>query len=241
MACLNIINQDTDNRTELKRAEMIAQAILELVFYAGKETVASNIALDDIQGCVRNLKDIVLEDPVCALSSVLNEETVGNYTIKHSINVCILSMIIAEKMGNSQGEIIDIGTAALLHDIGKRFVGKNVIYKNGPLTDDERALVNLHPVYGSSHIKSIFPNISESMVNGILYHHERIDGRGYPDARRFGIPYCARIIAVADNFEAYIAKRPYHEKRSLTEGVQFLIRNDGLDRKMVRCLVGEFF
>ena len=241
MGCSNVLFQETVNKAELNRAEIIAAAILELVLYTEKETVARNIALDDIQGCVRDLYCFLEDDNYGVLNSILNDETAGNYTIKHSINVCKLAMMIAKNMGNSQREVIDIGTAALLHDVGKRFIGRSIIYKNGVLTEEERKCVNLHPIYGSSHIKSVFPDVTSDMALGILYHHERIDEKGYPEGRRFGIPYFARVIAVADVFEAYMAKRPYHERRTLTEGVKFLMKHEGLDKAMVRCLVSMFF
>ena len=119
MGCSNVLFQETVNKAELNRAEIIAAAILELVLYTEKETAAKNIALDDIQGCVRDLCCFVEDDTYGVLNSILNDETAGNYTIKHSINVCMLAMLIAKNMGNSKREVIDIGTAALLHDVGK--------------------------------------------------------------------------------------------------------------------------
>ncbi len=232
---------DASNAAELKRAEIVAAAILELIFYAEKETVEKNIVLRDIRSCVMRLYNAVMEDVEGALASILSDDTVGDYTIKHSLNVCILSMLIADDLGYERKPIIDIGTSALLHDVGKRFVGRKIIYKNAFLTEEEMHIVRRHTILGAAHLRTIYPEMSESMLNGILYHHERTNGMGYPNRLTDDIPYIARIIAVSDVFEAYLAKRPYHEKRSLSEGIEFILHQDGMDKEIVKCLVKQFY
>ena len=232
---------DASNAAELKRAEIVAAAILELIFYTEKETVKQNIALSDIRRAVRRLYDAVMDDVDGALCSILSDDTIGDYTIKHSLNVCIFSMLTAKGLGCDMGTIIDIGTAALLHDVGKRFIGRDIIYKESFLTRKELEIVRSHTILGAAHIKSIYPDIPERMTLGILYHHERLNGDGYPRRLHTNIPYIAKIIATSDVFEAYMAKRPYHEKRSLSEGIDFILRQDGMDSEIVKCLVRQFY
>ena len=228
---------DAGSAAELKRAEIVAAAILELIFYTEKETVEQNIALRDIKRCVRRLYTAVMEDIDGALCSIFSDDTIGDYTIKHSLNVSILSMLTAYGLGCDKKTITDIGTSALLHDVGKRFVARDIIYKKSFLSKEEMKVVRKHTLLGASHIRSIYPDIPDDLTYGILYHHERLNGRGYPYRLGENIPYIARIIAVSDVFEAYMAKRPYHEKRSLSEGIEFILHQEGMDKDIVKSLV----
>ena len=232
---------DAGSAAELKRAEIVAAAVLELIYYSEKDTARENITLKDVRGCVRRLYHIVMDDIEGTLESILSDDTIGDYTIKHSLNVCILSMLTAEDLGYDKRSIIDIGTAALLHDVGKRYVGRHIIYKDSFLTKEEMSIVKEHTILGVVHIKSVFPDLPDHMAQGILYHHERLNGRGYPERLEGNIPRIARIIAAADVFEAYMAKRPYHEKRSLQEGLEFILHLDGMDKEAVKSLVKQFY
>ena len=232
---------DAGSAAELKRAEIVAAAVLELIFYAEKETVRENLALVDVKRCVRRLYRAVMEDVDGTLESILADDTIGDYTIKHSLNVSILSMLVAKDFGLDRKGIIEIGTSALLHDVGKRYVGRHIIYKDSFLTAEEMNVVRKHTVLGVEHLRSVFPEMTESMVYGVLYHHERLNGMGYPERLREDIPDIARIIAAADVFEAYMAKRPYHEKRSLQEGTEFILHNEGIDQEVAKRLVKQFY
>ena len=139
------------------------------------------------------------------------------YTEGHSERVSAYSTRMARELGLSEEEIDNIRLVALLHDIGKIGVPDSVLKKPGRLTDEEFGLMKQHTVVGSEIIKDI--NSIPGVVIGARYHHERYDGRGYPDGLKGEeIPFIARIIAVADAFDAMTSNRIYR-KHLTTEQV----------------------
>ncbi|MBR5088575.1 MAG: HD domain-containing protein [Ruminiclostridium sp.] len=132
------------------------------------------------------------------------------YTHGHSSRVADYSRKLAEMSGKSEKECEDVYYAALLHDVGKIGIPGSIINKDGRLTDEEYTQIKLHPTKGVQILESIteFPYISV----GAHYHHERYDGRGYPEGLKGDkIPEIARIIAVADSYDAMTSKRSYRD------------------------------
>ncbi|MCR4579708.1 MAG: HD domain-containing protein [Treponema sp.] len=132
------------------------------------------------------------------------------YTHGHSTRVAEYSLKIARSIGKSEEECQKVYFAALLHDVGKIGVPDNIINKDQKLTDEEFAQIKLHPIYGDL----ILSQIRESpyLSLGAHYHHERYDGRGYPTGLSGeAIPEIARIIAVADSYDAMTSKRSYRD------------------------------
>jgi putative two-component system response regulator len=130
------------------------------------------------------------------------------YTNGHSRRVAKYSMEIAKRFGYSEEEQQNIYLIGLLHDIGKIGVPDEIIRMPRKLTDEEFAIIKNHPVIGASILSNItsMPNISA----GAHWHHERYDGRGYPDGLKGEeIPEVARIIAVADAYDAMTSNRSY--------------------------------
>ena len=133
------------------------------------------------------------------------------YTNGHSIRVAQYTRLIAEELGYKGEELDRIYYVALLHDCGKIGVPDNILGKPGRLTDEEFKIIKSHAVRGGeimSHFKSL-----ENAGEGALYHHERYDGKGYPEGRKGeDIPIIARIICVADSFDAMNTNRVYRKK-----------------------------
>ncbi|ADD01724.1 metal dependent phosphohydrolase [Thermoanaerobacter italicus Ab9] len=131
-------------------------------------------------------------------------------TYLHSIRVAKLTYLVSKKLELPKDEQIYNCKGGLLHDIGKVLVPVTILDKAGSLTELEYEFVKIHPTYGSEMLK-IFPSLKD-LVPGVLYHHERLDGSGYP----FGvsiIPLSAQIIGICDSFDAMTTRRPYNEKR----------------------------
>ncbi len=132
------------------------------------------------------------------------------YTNGHSFRVAMYSRMLAKELGLSSQEQEDIYYMGLLHDIGKIGIPGAIINKTSRLTDEEYETIKMHPVYGYeilSEIKSM-PELSI----GARYHHERIDGRGYPDGLKGeDIPFMARIISVADSYDTMTSNRSYRD------------------------------
>jgi len=108
--------------------------------------------------------------------------------------------------------------AGMLHDVGKLGVSTTVLQKNGALTEDELAAVQLHPMRGLAIVREI--GFLDEALAGIMHHHERMDGSGYPMGLAGAeIPECARVIAVTDAFDAMTSNRSYRGARSIDEAV----------------------
>lgn len=156
------------------------------------------------------------------------------YTAGHSQRVAKYSVILAREMNVSEREVGEIENAALLHDLGKIGVPDRVLFKAAPLDADEKLIIGRHPVIGASLLRDV--RELDDVVPCILHHHERIDGRGYPDGLEGdAIPNGARIIAVADAFDAMTTDRPYRRAMGPDSAVAELLRGEGtqFDRRYV--------
>ena len=150
----------------------------------------------------------LFEQTAEALATAIDAK--DKYTHGHSTRVAEYSKQIAILAGKSKEECDEIYYAGLLHDIGKIGVPRNIINKEGRLTDEEFAEIKKHPVMGNQILSSI--GESPYLSIGAHYHHERYDGRGYPEGLKgTDIPDIARIIAVADAYDAMTSKRSYRD------------------------------
>jgi len=121
---------------------------------------------------------------------------------------------IARLLGLSEASVSLITHAAHLHDIGKMGISDSVLGKPGKLTDDEFSIIKQHPVIGAKILMQ--SNYTHELVQIVLHHHERYDGRGYPEGLKGEeIPIGARIIAIADSIDAMTSKRVYRDALSL--------------------------
>lgn len=138
-------------------------------------------------------------------------EAKDRYTKGHSSRVAKYSQMLAKRMGKSEEEQEKIYNIALLHDVGKIRVPEDIINKPGKLTDEEFMFIQLHPVAGYNILREI-PG-DDFLAQGAKFHHERYDGRGYPNGLvGENIPEIARIIAVADSYDAMASNRSYRKK-----------------------------
>lgn len=145
-----------------------------------------------------------------------------SYTYTHSINVALLSVLIGKWMKYGQNMIDSLMIAGLLHDIGKMKIDPKILNKPDKLTDEEFEEVKKHPMY-SYELLQDNKELSLDIKIGILMHHERMDGSGYPyGVFNENINDIAKILAVADAYDAMISERPYQKKRSPFEVMQLM-------------------
>jgi HD-GYP domain-containing protein (c-di-GMP phosphodiesterase class II) len=163
-------------------------------------------------------------DIIHALIGVV--EARDKYTCGHSHRVALVARRIASSLGLPVNECDDIYVAGLLHDLGKVGVRDEVLRKAGKLTEEEFNEIRQHPQIGAQLLESLTP--IKRLLPGILHHHESMDGRGYP----FGlkdeqIPLMARILAVADAWDAMTSDRPYRKGMSAEKAASILIEGQG--------------
>ena len=150
----------------------------------------------------------MFEQTAEALASAIDAK--DRYTHGHSSRVAAYSQMIAREAGKPAEECEEVYFAALLHDVGKIGVSDSIINKDGKLTEEEFAQIRLHPLYGSQILSGI--QQSPNLYIGARNHHERYDGNGYPDGLKGEeIPEIARIIGVADAYDAMASKRSYRD------------------------------
>ncbi|SDJ34071.1 HDIG domain-containing protein [Lachnospiraceae bacterium G41] len=132
------------------------------------------------------------------------------YTKGHSVRVAKYSRMLAEKLGLNEGDCESVYYMALLHDIGKIGVPNEIINSKSKMTDEEYAIMKTHPGIGSDILEEI--KSRPDLMIGARWHHERYDGKGYPDQKAGeDIPYFARIISVADSYDAMTSNRSYRK------------------------------
>ena len=164
---------------------------------------------------------------LAALSAVV--ENRDPYARGHASRVAVLAHSIARRIGFDRDRIERLRTGAVLHDIGKIAVPTEVLAKPGPLDPAELVQMRRHPTAGARILRAVGSALD--VLPCVLYHHERWDGAGYPSGRtRTEIPIEARILAVADSFDAMTTNRPYREAS----------RADAALRELERCSGTQF-
>ena len=165
-------------------------------------------------------------------------ETKDYYTRGHSERVSRASVMIGRQSGMREDRVDTLRYAGMLHDVGKLGVPTDVLQASGRLTDEQYEAIQMHPVRGREITKDL-AFLGEA-IDGIYFHHERLDGRGYPlGLKGEEIPEFARIIAVADAFDSMTTTRSYRGARSVEAAVEELLRCKGtqFDPAMVDALV----
>ena len=152
-----------------------------------------------------------------------------DYTYKHCLRVAMLATSVAANLGLSRSDAKDVVTAALLHDIGKSSIDHDIIIKPSKLTEAEFAEIKRHPFIGYNILKNSGEStFSPNVLSGVLFHHEKYDGSGYPTGiRGKDIPLIGRIIAVCDVFDALTSNRPYRKPWSVAEAEEYILGASG--------------
>lgn len=161
---------------------------------------------------------------ICAFNQLLDLKDIG--TGVHSTRLAEWAIRVARKLNIPEEHLYPVEVAALLHDIGKIGVPDAILKKQGPLTADERALINRHPEYSWS-ILRLFPGLGEASLYA-LHHHENFDGTGYPAGLKgHEIPLVSRIVSVIDAYDAMVSNRCYRKGLPHAEAIARLLRSSG--------------
>ena len=189
----------------------------------GDETARVEDLRREVTGLSLQAKEIVVQ----SLGGLVHAlEARDSYTKAHSANVTRYAVAIAETLELAPEETAVIRRAAMVHDIGKIAVPDGILRKPGPLDDHERRIMQGHVLAGVKIIDQMHFLERETPI--VRHHHERWEGGGYPDGiSGEAIPLGARILAVADAFDAITSNRVYHNARSVSEALQVLIEESG--------------
>lgn len=161
-----------------------------------------------------------------ALANALDSR--DSYTRHHSEKVAKYSVEIAKKMNLPEDQLNIIQVGGLLHDIGKIGIPEHILLKPETLTKEEYQLIKKHPAIGFEMIKHVENYKDRGVLDIVLYHHERYDGKGYPcSLKENQIPLVARIVAVADAYDAIISRRVYKNELSSEYALNEIKKNKG--------------
>jgi diguanylate cyclase (GGDEF)-like protein len=224
----------------LKKDEFLNSA--DAALYAAKMQGRNSVVMyRDIvdKNYLENSRQKELEDKILGINDISKQSYVEAIktliiafeerdisTREHSINVLRYSNMVAKEMKLPENEIQIICNAAILHDLGKIAITDSIILKNGKLTENEYEIIKKHPVIAVNILKG--GNYVRRELDIILHHHERYDGTGYPNKLKgLGIPLGARIMTVADSYDAMRAVRPYRNSMPMEKIIDELVNNSG--------------
>lgn len=164
-----------------------------------------------------------------------------SYTHAHAQRVCAYSRRLAMRANLGGGELLNISLGGMLHDVGKLAMSDRIFSnQQASLSKEMQGEVQTHPLIGAELLRQI--NCSKDIIETVLYHHERIDGSGYPFGLKGAeIPLGAKIISVADCFDAITTDRPYQRRKTLPHAFAILEEMSGtcLDESLVTLLIQE--
>ncbi|EQM68593.1 hypothetical protein L682_17055 [Aquipseudomonas alcaligenes OT 69] len=187
---------------------------------------------------VKECVESILRHPAAMLwlARIKNSD---HYTAEHSLRVSILSIALGKELGIPLYQLEQIGVCGMLHDVGKIKVPNEILNKPGALTAEELRIMQSHAAEGRKLLMSN-QQITPATVDVAYSHHERLDGKGYPrglDASR--IPYFAKVIAVADSYDAINSDRVYSKGKSSLESLRILLDavNCHFDEAIVECFI----
>jgi HD-GYP domain-containing protein (c-di-GMP phosphodiesterase class II) len=226
-----------DNR--VKQAENFYDSLykhVEKIFT--RMTIKNELNFNDVAEKVKEICDVIKEDRRFLLRVQRNAGPDKNYMITHAINTTIISIIIGSYLKLPNYRLIELGVAALLHEIGMLKLPSQIYLNNRPLTPQEKKAILTHPVLSYNMLKSF--NFPLAVSLAALEHHERENGGGYPQ-KLMGdkISLYAKIIAVACSYEALTSSRPHRDAKDGYTGMIDLLKNVGkqYDDTIVRALV----
>ena len=200
---------------KIEKVYQTTAALMEAIFHEMNETLPLN-ALGE---CTEGLIDCLNIPDISVIPVVLRMMPHDYSTHHHSTNVAMLSIILGKSIGLKKEELSDVAYAGLVHDIGKIRIDRYILLKPTSLEDDEYELIKRHADYGLEILRNNGLE-NQKVLDGVHYHHEKLDGSGYPKKLRGKrIPKVARIIGMCDVFDALTTRRTYRSDYSSYEAI----------------------
>lgn len=210
-----------EDRAKVKLTESVKKRVAEGIQYLYNNTETQDFAdaTDQITG---ELMRAISDNEAIAVD-ISTLKISDEYTFKHSVDVATMAMIVAKQHGLNNREVYEIGIAGLLHDLGKSKIPNEVLNKPGRLTDEEFAIMKQHSVYGYEILKEK-EGYSPAILLGVLQHHEKMNGKGYPmGVSSEKMHLFAKILSIVDIYDALVTERSYKKAFSQRDAVEMIM------------------
>lgn len=237
------IHIKTSVRHPIKRE--LKQEAIENVHQVYKmfNQVAQTLNVRSINETMNISKKLVdcLKNDAEATIGIASLKLYDDYTYNHSLGVSILAIAIGLELGLLTKDLYDLGFCALLHDIGKMAIPIEIISKPSKLTEEEFNIVKQHPEKGAAFFLQ-HDLVNDQIYQGVLTHHEKFDGTGYPNGLSGNdIPLFGRIISVADVYDALTSMRPYRKPSIPSEAIEYIMGSSGtaFDIEIVKAFLNK--
>lgn len=190
-------------------------------------------------GAVTRIVDGFIDGGVGSSLMLATFRSLEEATYYHSVNVCVLALALGRAVGLDRGDLANLGTGALLHDVGRVILDEIALTKPGSLTREEWAQVRLHPQEGATAILAAARPGEETTALVALEHHARVDGTGYPDLKGRKLHLFSRMVAIVDAYDAITSRRPHRPARTPFEARSIIEAGAGTayDSDLVRVFV----
>jgi len=234
------LDTELDGRERARQTYMRSLEVTREVISASR--MGRSPGLKRVKRAVQGIVDAILTDPSSMMGLTTLREF-DDYTFVHSVNVCIVSLALGRRIGLSRTQLLDLGLAALMHDIGKSRLPLEVLNKRGQLEDADREMLRTHPWQGVIALLRLPVGAGRPWrsVVAAFQHHQKVDGTGYPAvARPRPLTLFSRIIAVADGYDAATTTRVYQSVPWTPSDVLRGMRDNprlGLDPVVVKALI----
>ncbi len=201
----------------------------------------------DIETALRDARGVVedfvafMDSDAAAMVNLIGLSSHDFYTYNHSLDVSIYSLGLGQIVGFRGHDLKELGLGGLFHDIGKRYIPLEIICKNGPLSDDEWLMMQKHPQFGLQILSE--HRSTENIIACAFEHHESLQGNGYPQKLTAEeIHPMARVVSVADTYDALTTKRSYNDPMRPTDAIELMAGklNGRYDPEVMRALQAIF-
>lgn len=215
-------------RESIQKSMQVLEGVFERLQNGDK------ITIDQVEPVISSVSKSMDQNPSVFLS-VTRLKSRDEVTFLHSISVSALMILFGRHLALDEATVQMLGTAGLLHDVGKLEIPLEVLNKEGSLTEDEISMIRDHPVKGHE-ILSRQEGLSEIVLDVCLNHHERLDGKGYPHKLSgTQVSLHARIAAICDVYDALTSVRPYRAPWSASKALKWMLSSEGhFDRRLLK-------
>lgn len=222
-----------DNQLRIEAVTKIKKAFLSV---SHKPSVTEIIdQKKDLSQTVEKLIDEIINNRHLMVN-LIDLKVFDDYTFYHSVNVAVITLVLGVAMGMNRTELYRLGLAALLHDIGKIMIPREIMDKPGRLTPEEFEIMKGHSDEGYRYLRDVY-DVPVQVYMAVKFHHEQTSGEGYPMGLTGpDIPLFSKLISISDVFDALTSDRVYRKALSPSEAVEYVMGNSGqmFDQEIVR-------